>query len=58
MFSPADQPHFTLTLAGADFQVLAFKGCAALNRPFDFDLGLVSEWAFLAVGLLAGEMLS
>ena len=58
MFSPADQPHFTLTLAGADFQVLAFKGRVALNRPFVFDLGLVSERAFLAVGLLAGEMLS
>ena len=58
MFSPADQPHFTLTLAGADFQVLAFKGREALNMPFVFDLELVSERAFLAVGLLAGEMLS
>ena len=47
MFSPADQPHFTLTLAGADFQVLAFKGREALNMPFVFDLELVSERAFL-----------
>ena len=50
MFSPADQPHFTLTLTGADLQVLAFKGYAALNRPFVFDLELVS--------LLADERLS
>ncbi|NMZ97653.1 hypothetical protein [Pseudomonas lundensis] len=50
MFSPADQPHFTLTLAGVDVHVLAFKGRAALNRPFVFDLGLVS--------LLADEKLS
>ncbi|MGP4930294.1 hypothetical protein [Pseudomonas lundensis] len=50
MFSPADQPHFTLTLAGADVQVVAFKGREALNMPFVFDLELVS--------LLTGERLS
>ena len=50
MFSPADQPHFTLTLAGADVQVVAFKGREALNRPFVFDLELVI--------LLTGERLS
>ena len=47
MFSPADQPHFTLTLEGADFQVLAFKGRETLNMPFAFELELVSERAFL-----------
>lgn len=47
MFSPANQPHFTLTLEGADFQVLAFKGREALNTPFEFELELVSERAFL-----------
>jgi hypothetical protein len=25
MFAPAHQPHFTLALDGADFQVLVFK---------------------------------
>ena len=50
MFLPADQPPFTLTLAGADVQVAAFKGREALNRPFVFDLELVS--------LLTGERLS
>jgi type VI secretion system secreted protein VgrG len=47
MFSPANQPHFTLTLEGADFQVLAFKGREALNTPFEFELELVSEKASL-----------
>ena len=47
MFSAADQPHFTLTLEGADFQVLAFKGRETLNMPFAFELELVSERAFL-----------
>jgi len=47
MFSPANQPHFTLTLEGADFQVLAFKGREALNTPFEFELELVSERSFL-----------
>ena len=45
MFSPADQPHFTLTLAGADVQVAAFKGREALNRPFVFDLELARPLA-------------
>ncbi|MNP84283.1 hypothetical protein D3C76_1835270 [compost metagenome] len=47
MFSPANQPHFTLTLEGADFQVLAFKGREALSTPFEFELELVSESSFL-----------
>lgn len=47
MFSPANQPHFTLTLEGADFQVLAFKGREALSAPFEFELELVSESSFL-----------
>lgn len=47
MFSPANQPQFTLTLAGADFQVLSFKGTETLNAPFAFELELVSERAFL-----------
>ena len=51
MFSPADQPSFTLTLAGADVQVVAFKGREALSRPFIFDLELVAE------GVETGEQL-
>ena len=47
MFSPANEPQFTLTLAGADFQVLSFKGTETLNTPFAFELELVSERAFL-----------
>ena len=47
MFAPAHQPHFTLALDGADFQVLAFKGRETLNTPFVFDLELVSERPFL-----------
>ena len=50
MFSPAEQPHLTLTLAGAGVQAVAFKGREALNRPFVFDLELVSR--------LTGERLS
>ncbi|AHF65248.1 type VI secretion system Vgr family protein [Pseudomonas cichorii] len=53
MFSSANQPHFTLTLEGADFQVLAFEGREALNTPFAFELELVSEKASLDLeGLL------
>ena len=45
MFSPANQPHFNLTIDGADsdFQVLSFTGREALNTPFEFELELVSE---------------
>ncbi|WP_323163172.1 contractile injection system protein, VgrG/Pvc8 family, partial [Pseudomonas fluorescens] len=47
MFSPANQPHFNLTIDGADsdFQVLSFTGREALNTPFEFELELVSEKA-------------
>ncbi|WPN55456.1 type VI secretion system tip protein VgrG [Pseudomonas sp. P9_31] len=47
MFSPANQPHFNLTIDGADsdFQVLSFTGKEALNTPFEFELELVSEKA-------------
>ena len=36
MFSPANQPHFNLTVDGvdSDFQVLSFTGREALNTPF------------------------
>ncbi|MFJ3008284.1 type VI secretion system tip protein VgrG [Pseudomonas fluorescens] len=47
MFSPANQPHFNLTIDGidSDFQVLSFTGREALNTPFEFELELVSEKA-------------
>ncbi|WP_339446906.1 type VI secretion system Vgr family protein [Pseudomonas sp. EA_5y_Pfl2_R50] len=47
MFSPANQPHFNLTVDGidSDFQVLSFTGREALNTPFEFELELVSEKA-------------
>lgn len=45
MFSPANPPQFTLTLAGADFQVLSFKGTETQNP-------------FKTPGTLAGETLS
>ncbi|MBX9410697.1 type VI secretion system tip protein VgrG, partial [Pseudomonas baetica] len=47
MFSPANQPHFNLTVDGVetDFQVLSFTGREALNTPFEFELELVSEKA-------------
>ncbi|TFH82498.1 type VI secretion system tip protein VgrG, partial [Pseudomonas kribbensis] len=43
----ANQPHFNLTIDGADsdFQVLSFTGREALNTPFEFELELVSEKA-------------
>jgi type VI secretion system secreted protein VgrG len=49
MFSPANQPHFNLTIDGADsdFQVLSFTGREALNTPFEFELELVSEKALI-----------
>ncbi len=45
MFNPANQPHFTLRIDGAnsDLQVLAFSGREAIGQPFRFDLELVSE---------------
>ncbi|UCP00458.1 type VI secretion system tip protein VgrG [Metapseudomonas lalkuanensis] len=45
MFKPANQTHFALAIEGAehDVQVLAFEGREALNQPYRFDIGLVSE---------------
>ncbi|MEH6563719.1 MAG: type VI secretion system tip protein TssI/VgrG [Halopseudomonas sp.] len=45
MFSPANEAAFSLHIDGAahDFKVLAFTGSEALNRPFAFELELVSE---------------
>ncbi len=45
MFAPANQPRFTLTLEGAQFdlKVLEFTGKEAISQPFRFDLELVSE---------------
>ncbi|PNY78743.1 type VI secretion system Vgr family protein [Pseudomonas fluorescens] len=56
MFSPANQHHFTLSLKGADFQVLSFKGREALNTPFEFELELVSERAFLDLESLLHQL--
>ncbi|CAI8757600.1 hypothetical protein EMIT0P265_180004 [Pseudomonas zeae] len=56
MFSPANKPHFTLTLAGADFQVLFFEGRDALNTPFEFELELVNERAFLNLESLLHQL--
>lgn len=45
MFAPANQPRFTLTVEGAQFdlKVLEFTGKEAISQPFRFDLELVSE---------------
>jgi len=45
MFSPANEAAFSLHIDGAahDFKVLAFTGSEALNRPYAFELELVSE---------------
>lgn len=45
MFSPANQPQFTLTIDGCDhdLQVLEFTGHEALNQPYLFKLELVCE---------------
>ncbi|MCL6687148.1 type VI secretion system tip protein VgrG [Pseudomonas sp. R3.Fl] len=45
MFSPANQPHFSLNIDGldGDLQVLEFHGREALNQPYRFDIELVSE---------------
>ena len=40
MFSPADQPHFTLTLPGIDhdFKVLAFRAREAISQCYRIEL--------------------
>lgn len=45
MFAPANQPRFTLTVEGAQFdlKVLEFTGKEAISQPFRFDLELVSD---------------
>jgi len=45
MFTPANQSHFTLHLAGLehDLQVLAFDGREAISQPYRFDVEQVSE---------------
>ncbi|WP_328590141.1 contractile injection system protein, VgrG/Pvc8 family, partial [Pseudomonas amygdali] len=48
MFAPASQPRFSLSINshnGIDhgFQVTAFTGHEAINKPFCFTLELVSE---------------
>ena len=45
MFHAANQTHFSLAIDGVqhDLQVLEFRGNEALNRPYRFDLELVSE---------------
>ena len=45
MFNPANETHFSLAIDGVqhDLQVLEFRGHEALNRPYRFDLELVSE---------------
>jgi type VI secretion system secreted protein VgrG len=45
MFSPANQSHFSLTIAGVshDLQVLEFSGREAISQPYRFELELVSE---------------
>ncbi|QXH49190.1 type VI secretion system tip protein VgrG [Pseudomonas fakonensis] len=49
MFTPANQPSFTLAIQGAnsDLRVLAFTGFEALNQPYAFDLQLISEYPAL-----------
>lgn len=49
MFSPANQTPLSLTIDGfePDFQVLAFTGEEAINRPYFFNLELVGEEAGL-----------
>ncbi|WP_311968432.1 type VI secretion system tip protein VgrG [Pseudomonas baltica] len=45
MFSPANQPQFTLTIDGCDhdLQVLEFTGHEGLNQPYLFKIELVCE---------------
>ncbi|WP_462381358.1 type VI secretion system Vgr family protein [Pseudomonas sp. Marseille-QA0892] len=45
MFNSANEAHFTLTIEDfvGDLQVLSFTGSEGLNRPYRFDLELVSE---------------
>ncbi|MGC5698573.1 type VI secretion system tip protein VgrG [Pseudomonas sp. NFXW11] len=45
MFSPANQVHFALTIDGLeqDFQVLAFTGEEGINRPYLFNIELLSQ---------------
>ncbi|WP_312934602.1 type VI secretion system tip protein TssI/VgrG [Pseudomonas sp.] len=49
MFAPANQTHFSLTIAGLDhdLQVLSLTGREAISQPFVFDIELVSEHAAL-----------
>ena len=45
MFSPANEPHFTLPLPGIehDFKVLAFTAREAISQCYRIELQLVSE---------------
>ncbi len=55
MFAPANLMHFALDIPGVthDFQVLAFSGREALNKPYAFVLDVVSErFEFDLQGLL------
>jgi len=49
MFTPANQPSFTLAIHGvdSDLQVLGFTGVEALNQPYAFELQLISEHSAL-----------
>lgn len=51
MISAANQPSFELSIAagGLGMRVLAFSGEEALNRPYSFDLHLVSEQASVSL---------
>ncbi|MBX9757041.1 MAG: type VI secretion system tip protein VgrG [Pseudomonadaceae bacterium] len=54
MFNPANQPHFSLSIAGLahDLQVLEFSGREAISQPFAFELELVSTRADLELETL------
>ncbi|MCU0117990.1 contractile injection system protein, VgrG/Pvc8 family [Pseudomonas sp. B2M1-30] len=45
MFEPADEPSFSLDVAGlsAPFEVLAFTGSEALNEPFAFEIDVLID---------------
>lgn len=49
MFSPANQPSFTLAVQGCahDLRVLAFNGQEALNQPYEFEVEVACEGAAL-----------
>ncbi|HDZ56896.1 MAG TPA: type VI secretion system tip protein VgrG, partial [Pseudomonas xinjiangensis] len=51
MFVPANTAHFSVAIPGLphDFKVLAFNGLESINKPYRFELELVSEYPDLDI---------